>query len=140
MPDSKVGRSDIGRKFAIMAVMCGRYRLSRRKHLVEEYFEAVSEECEWNSRYNVAPSPPVLTIRQDPRQPVRTLSPMRLGLVPSWAKDPSIGYKTINVRSETVATTPRAENRSNRSDASFPQMVSMSGGGTTRACNRIVSR
>ena len=55
----------MGRKFAITAVMCGRYRLSRRKHLVEEYFEAVSEECEWNSRYNVAPSQPVLTIRQD---------------------------------------------------------------------------
>src|SRR6185369_8781328 len=44
---------------------------------------------------------------------------MRLGRVPSWAKDPSIGYKTINVRSETVATTPSAENRSNRSDASL---------------------
>jgi hypothetical protein len=56
------------------------------------------------------------------------------------AKDASIGYKTINVRSETVATTPSAENRSNRSDASFPQIVSMSGGGTARACNRIVSR
>ena len=58
----------MGRKFAITPVMCGRYRLSRRKHLVEEYFEAVSEECEWNSRYSVAPSQPVLTIRQDRRQ------------------------------------------------------------------------
>ena len=31
---------------------------------------------------------------------------MRWGLVPSWAKDPSIGYKTINARAETVANTP----------------------------------
>ena len=31
---------------------------------------------------------------------------MRWGLVPSWAKDMSIGYKTINARAETVATTP----------------------------------
>jgi putative SOS response-associated peptidase YedK len=30
---------------------------------------------------------------------------MRWGLVPSWAKDPSTGYKTINARAETVATT-----------------------------------
>jgi putative SOS response-associated peptidase YedK len=85
--------------------MCGRYRLSRRKQFVEEYFASVSEECEWSPRYNVAPSQPVLTIRQDAREPVRKLSAMRWGLIPSWSKDPSIGYKTINARSETVATT-----------------------------------
>ncbi len=56
-------------------------------------------------RYNVAPSQPVLTIRQDRSEPVRRLSTMRWGLVPSWAKDSGIGYKTINARSETVATT-----------------------------------
>ena len=86
--------------------MCGRYRMSRRKQLVEEYFGAVSDEDEWDPRYNIAPSQPVVTIRQDARQPIRTLSMMRWGLVPSWAKDPSIGYKTINARAETVATTP----------------------------------
>jgi putative SOS response-associated peptidase YedK len=85
--------------------MCGRYRLSRRKQLVEEYFGAVSEEYEWSPRYNVAPTQPVLTIRQDSREPVRKLSTMRWGLVPSWAKDPGIGYKTINARAETLATT-----------------------------------
>ena len=85
--------------------MCGRYRLSRRKQLVEEYFGAVSDEDEWNPRYNIAPSQPVVTIRQDPSEPVRKLSTMRWGLVPPWAKDRSIGYKTINARAETVATT-----------------------------------
>jgi putative SOS response-associated peptidase YedK len=86
-------------------LMCGRYRLSRRKQLVEEYFGAVSEDCEWSPRYNIAPSQPVLTVRQDARKPVRKLSTMRWGLVPSWATDPSIGYKTINARAETVTTT-----------------------------------
>ena len=86
--------------------MCGRYRLSRRKRLVEEYFGVVSEDYEWSPRYNVAPSQPVLTIRQDVREPVRNLSTMRWGLIPSWAKDPSIGNKAINARAETVATTP----------------------------------
>jgi putative SOS response-associated peptidase YedK len=85
--------------------MCGRYRLSRRKQLVEEYFAAVSEECEWSPRYNIAPSQPVLTIRQNAHEPVRRLSTMRWGLIPSWSKDPTIGFKTINARSETVATT-----------------------------------
>ncbi len=88
-----------------MVLMCGRYRLSRRKQLVEAYFASVSEECEWSPRYNVAPTQPVLTIRQDSRAPVRRLSIMRWGLIPSWSKDPSIGDKTINARSETVATT-----------------------------------
>ena len=31
--------------------MCGRYRLSRRKQVVEEYFDCVSDEPEWNPRY-----------------------------------------------------------------------------------------
>jgi putative SOS response-associated peptidase YedK len=85
--------------------MCGRYRLSRRKQLVEEYFGAVSDEDEWNPRYNIAPTQPVIVIRQNSHEPVKRLSTMRWGLVPSWAKDPSIGYKTINARAETVATT-----------------------------------
>jgi putative SOS response-associated peptidase YedK len=85
--------------------MCGRYRLSQRKQLVEEYFGAVSGGDDWNPRYNIAPSQPVVTIRQDPREPVRKLSTMRWGLIPSWVKDPSIGYKTINARAETASTT-----------------------------------
>ena len=85
--------------------MCGRYRLSRRKQLVEQYFGAVSGEDEWSPRYNVAPSQPVVVIRQDAGEPVRRLSTVRWGLIPLWAKDPGIGYKTINARSETVATT-----------------------------------
>ncbi|MGO8793495.1 MAG: SOS response-associated peptidase family protein [Candidatus Sulfotelmatobacter sp.] len=36
--------------------MCGRYRLSRRKQLVEEYFECGSDDQDWNPRYNIAPT------------------------------------------------------------------------------------
>lgn len=72
---------------------------------MEEYFGTVSEADEWNPRYNIAPSQTVLTIRHDAREPVRKLSMMRWGLIPSWSKDPSIGYKAINARAETVATT-----------------------------------
>jgi putative SOS response-associated peptidase YedK len=69
--------------------MCGRYRLSRRKQLVEEHFDAVSGEEDWIPRYNVAPTQPVPVIRQNPKEPVRELSLMRWGLIPSWAKDSS---------------------------------------------------
>src|SRR5690606_33165378 len=57
-------------------------------------------------RYNVAPSTPVLAIRTDRRARRRVAETMRWGLVPHWAKDPSIGARLINARAETIATKP----------------------------------
>ena len=85
--------------------MCGRYRLSRRKQMIEEYFET-ENEVDWEPRYNIAPSQPVGIIRQDPSKPERHFSLARWGLIPSWATDASIGFKTINARAETVADKP----------------------------------
>ena len=85
--------------------MCGRYRLSRRKQLVEEYFDAFGDE-DWIPRYNIAPTQPVPVIRQHPKKPRRVLSSMRWGLIPSWAKDMSGSAGMINARSETAATKP----------------------------------
>jgi len=86
--------------------MCGRYRLSRRKQLVEEYFGTADSDYEWNPRYNVAPTQPVPVIRQNPKEPARESSLMRWGLIPSWAKDSSVSAKLINARSETARTNP----------------------------------
>ena len=86
--------------------MCGRYRLSRRKQIIEEHFDSVSGEEDWSPRYNLAPTQPVAVIRQNPKEPVRELSLMRWGLIPSWAKDPSVAAGVINARSETAATKP----------------------------------
>ena len=86
--------------------MCGRYRLSRRKPVVEEYFDSVSDEQDWVPRYNIAPTQPVQVIRQNPTQPFRELSLMRWGLIPSWAKDTSGAASMINARSETAGTKP----------------------------------
>ena len=86
--------------------MCGRYRLSRRKQLVEEYFDSVSDEQDWNPRYNIAPTQPIPVIRQHRKEPVRELSLMRWGLIPSWAKDASGAARMINARSETANTKP----------------------------------
>jgi putative SOS response-associated peptidase YedK len=56
--------------------MCGRYRLSRRQQLIEEYFASVSRgEEDWNPRYNIAPTQPVPVIRQNPKE-------LRAGIVP----------------------------------------------------------
>jgi putative SOS response-associated peptidase YedK len=86
--------------------VCARYKLSRRKQVVEEYFDAVSSEEDWAPRYNVAPTHSVPVIRQNPKEPTRELSLMRWGLIPSWAKDSSAAARMINARSETAATKP----------------------------------
>ena len=85
--------------------MCGRYRLSRRKQLIQQYFDT-AEEVDWEPRYNIAPSQQVGIVRQDRIKPERHLSLARWGLIPFWAKDPNIGFKTINARSETAPSKP----------------------------------
>ncbi|MFM8221548.1 MAG: SOS response-associated peptidase, partial [Planctomycetaceae bacterium] len=55
-------------------------------------------------RYNVCPTNPVAVVTSDGG--VRRLRVMRWGLVPSWAKDPSIGQRMINARAETLAEKP----------------------------------
>jgi putative SOS response-associated peptidase YedK len=86
--------------------MCGRYRLSRRKQIVEEHFLADWDDLEWHPRYNIAPTQPVPIIRQNPKEPIREISLVRWGLIPSWSKDSSSSAKMINARSETAATLP----------------------------------
>jgi putative SOS response-associated peptidase YedK len=81
--------------------MCGRYRLSRRKQIVEERFDAAGDE-DWEPRYNVAPTQPVPIIRQHPKEPKRVMSLVRWGLIPSWSKDASCAAKMINARAETA--------------------------------------
>jgi putative SOS response-associated peptidase YedK len=86
--------------------MCGRYKLSRRKQIIEEHFLAEWDELEWHPRYNIAPTQPVPIIRQNPKEPIRGISLVRWGLIPAWSKDASGAAKMINARSETVGTLP----------------------------------
>ena len=86
--------------------MCGRYRLSRRKQTIEEQFDCNPWDDDWSPRFNIAPTQPVPVIRQHPREPIREISTMRWGLIPSWAKSPSGAAGMINARAETAATKP----------------------------------
>ena len=90
------------------SLMCGRYRLSRRKQVIAEYFD-IDNDVDWEPRYNIAPSQAVGIIRQTPSEPGRHFSLARWGLIPSWAKDASMGSSTINARSETVTDKPAPE-------------------------------
>ncbi len=57
-------------------------------------------------RYNIAPSQPIACVRSIPGSHEREWREFKWGLVPSWAKDSSIGNKLINARAETVSEKP----------------------------------
>ena len=86
--------------------MCGRYRLSRRKQAVEEYFDTASWEEDWSPRYNIAPTQPIPVIRQNPKEPRRNY-PWSVGVsFPHGRKNTSGAARMINARSETAASKP----------------------------------
>jgi putative SOS response-associated peptidase YedK len=86
--------------------MCGRYRLTAKERWLSAYFNLDPEDVDWVARWNIAPTQEVATIRQDRKEPKRKFALMRWGLIPYWAKDISIGAKTINAASETAAEKP----------------------------------
>ena len=65
--------------------MCGRYRLSRRKQIIEEHFDSISGEEDWVPRYNIAPTQPVPIIRRHPKEPRAEIMQM-LRLLPDPAR------------------------------------------------------
>jgi putative SOS response-associated peptidase YedK len=85
-------------------LVCNRYRLTHSKQYLAERFEAFGE-IEERPRYNIAPTQPVVTVRREMGKKTRKFTAMRWGLIPHWANDVSIGTRTLNARSETVATT-----------------------------------
>ena len=84
--------------------MCGRFtqRLSWRE--LHELMDLVGTPLNLRPRYNAAPSQDVAVVRA--AEEGRTLAMLRWGLIPAWAKDPAIGHRLINARSETAAEKP----------------------------------
>lgn len=79
--------------------MCGRYVLTADAQAIQEQFNLETVPSGIQPRYNIAPTQPVAVIANDaPRE----LTHFRWGLIPFWAKDPSIGNRMINARSETL--------------------------------------
>jgi putative SOS response-associated peptidase YedK len=83
--------------------MCGRFTLIEDPADAGDQFPDVSFPAQFASRFNIAPSQPVLAIRNDRHSEAEFLL---WGLIPSWAKDPTIGSRLINARGETLAEKP----------------------------------
>jgi putative SOS response-associated peptidase YedK len=87
--------------------MCGRFTLFLDPGELREELDLGDFKFEPARRYNIAPSQPVAVVRDGITRDVELF---RWGLVPSWAKDISIGDKMINARSETLLEKPSFRN------------------------------
>jgi putative SOS response-associated peptidase YedK len=95
--------------------MCGRYASSRKpEDLVEEFDIRGPDLPQIDPDWNVAPTKEVYAVLERPPrteggeevEPERQLRVLTWGLVPFWAKDPSVGNRMINARMESVAEKP----------------------------------
>ena len=84
--------------------MCGRY-VSPDEASIEREFNLVRSEWQFPPSYNVAPTDDVPVIRVD-KEGKRAGASLHWGLIPYWAKDPKIAYRTINARAESIDTAP----------------------------------
>jgi putative SOS response-associated peptidase YedK len=88
--------------------MCGRFAFYSPTEAAAALF-GVEGTVDVQPRYNIAPTQYVAAIRNGADEQ-RELVRLRWGLVPFWAKDPSIGNRMINARAETVAEKPSYRN------------------------------
>lgn len=83
--------------------MCGRYSFAIDDELIRERFGVTVRSAIYKARYNCAPTQDLAVISNE--EPDR-LNFFRWGLIPFWSKDPSIGNKLINAKSETIHEKP----------------------------------
>ncbi|OLS40358.1 SOS response-associated peptidase [Bacillus sp. MRMR6] len=90
--------------------MCGRFTLTASvDELVDRFdIEFFLQQEQYAPSYNIAPSQSVLSVINDGEQ--NKMGFLRWGLIPAWAKDPSIGFKMINARAETLHEKPSFRN------------------------------
>ncbi len=85
--------------------MCGRYSLTTSPDVLAALFRLTTVPA-YALRYNIAPTQAAPIVRIHSETGSRQLDMLRWGLVPSWAKQPDIGSRLINARSETAAEKP----------------------------------
>jgi putative SOS response-associated peptidase YedK len=87
--------------------MCGRFTLTADINTLQQTFPWVNVPPGMAPRFNIAPSQPVAVVANDG---LNKLDFFVWGLIPSWAKDPTIGSRMINARAETLAEKPSFRN------------------------------
>jgi putative SOS response-associated peptidase YedK len=86
--------------------VCGRFGLFVTPEVLEEYFSLTDFTAALGppARYNLTPGQAVAVVREHDGK--RRLDALQWGLIPFWAKDPTIGRRLINARLDSVAAKP----------------------------------
>ncbi|WP_051631165.1 SOS response-associated peptidase [Afifella pfennigii] len=99
--------------------MCGRFVLTADGEAIKRLFSlAALDERLLVPRYNIAPTQPILVIREGERG--REAVPMRWGFLPAWVKDPAKFPLIINARAEEIAAKPAFRNAIRRRRCLLP--------------------
>ena len=91
--------------------MCGRFTLASDSDTMNQMFFEFTIPVNLSPRYNISPTQDVAVIANTPtnteiHSETGHVEFFHWGLIPSWAKDPKIGNRMINARSETLAEKP----------------------------------
>jgi putative SOS response-associated peptidase YedK len=81
------------------------FTLKTSRERIKEMFR-LQRLGEFDPRYNIAPSQPILAVRVQPGGGEREGVLLKWGLILSWAKEPGIGNSLANARADTVAEKP----------------------------------
>jgi len=84
--------------------MCGRFTLTASPEQLAMRFHADLPSFDYQPRYNIAPGQRITAVIA--HEGKNRIGELKWGLVPSWAKDEKIGYKTLNAKAETVHEKP----------------------------------
>ena len=95
--------------------MCGRFTLASDAEALNQTFFDFAGPMDLSPRYNISPTQNVAVIANTPTATVEgpetgQVDFFHWGLIPSWAKDPKIGNRMINARSETLSEKPSFRN------------------------------
>ncbi len=80
--------------------MCGRFVRNSSIPEIADEFVADYTDIDIKPSYNITPGQNVALVAGNGENKIVLCE---WGFIPSWSKDPSIGHRMINARSETVA-------------------------------------
>ncbi len=83
--------------------MCGRFVLFTDLSIIADYFDIREFSCNYKTGANISPGQEITAVTN---YGIRRLVNFSWGLIPSWAKDPSVGRRMFNARAETIAEKP----------------------------------
>jgi putative SOS response-associated peptidase YedK len=87
--------------------MCGRFVLLTDLSIITESFDIQEVACDYEPGDNISPGQQIAAVIHEDKN---RLVDFRWGLIPSWAKDPSIGNRMFNARAETISEKPSFKN------------------------------